>query len=157
MFRKKGQAALEFLTTYGWAFLVILVMIGALSYFGVLNPSNLLPDKCLFGVPLGACTDVVANPTLLGTVKFKLINGGAETLKVTGVTTTATGTTGQMGLTLITEGFFPYSWDPGTSAEFVVHILNLADTDKPKLDVVITYTGPGGYEKTIEGQIIVKA
>ncbi|MBU1198737.1 MAG: hypothetical protein KKF46_02235 [Nanoarchaeota archaeon] len=43
---RKGQAALEFLTTYGWAFIVILVMIGALAYFGVLNPSKVLPNKC---------------------------------------------------------------------------------------------------------------
>ena len=49
MFRKKGQAALEFLTTYGWAFLVILVMIGALSYFGVFSPENYVPDQCNFG------------------------------------------------------------------------------------------------------------
>ena len=46
---KRGQAALEFLTTYGWAFLVILVMIGALAYFGVLNPKGLLPSRCTFG------------------------------------------------------------------------------------------------------------
>lgn len=39
---KKGQAALEFLTTYGWAFLVILVMIGGLSYFGVLDVNTLI-------------------------------------------------------------------------------------------------------------------
>ena len=45
---RKGQAALEFLTTYGWAFLVILVMIGALAYFGVLNPRGLLPSRCTF-------------------------------------------------------------------------------------------------------------
>jgi len=44
---KKGQAALEFLTTYGWAFLVILIMIGALSYFGVLNPSMYSKSKTL--------------------------------------------------------------------------------------------------------------
>ena len=29
----------EFLTTYGWAFLIILIMIGALAYFGILSPS----------------------------------------------------------------------------------------------------------------------
>lgn len=44
--RKTGQAALEFLTTYGWAFLVILVMIGGLSYFGVLDVSRFVPDNC---------------------------------------------------------------------------------------------------------------
>ena len=46
---KKSQAALEFLTTYGWAFLIILIMIGALSYFGILSPSKLLPNRCNFG------------------------------------------------------------------------------------------------------------
>src|SRR5512141_704268 len=43
---RRGQAALEFLTTYGWALLVILVMIGALVYFGVLNPTKVLPNRC---------------------------------------------------------------------------------------------------------------
>ena len=46
--KKKAQAAMEFLMTYGWAILVVLVVIGALAYFGVLSPKKLLPDKCLF-------------------------------------------------------------------------------------------------------------
>jgi len=45
---KKGQAAMEFLMTYGWALLVVLVAIGALAFFGVLNPGQFLPDQCLF-------------------------------------------------------------------------------------------------------------
>lgn len=46
MMKKKAQGALEFLTTYGWAFLVILIMIGALGYFGILNPTRFLPERC---------------------------------------------------------------------------------------------------------------
>lgn len=46
MTNKKAQSALEFLTTYGWAFLVILIMIGALGYFGILNPERYLPERC---------------------------------------------------------------------------------------------------------------
>ena len=53
---KKGQAAMEFLMTYGWAILVVLIVIGALAYFGVLSPSTLLPEKCTFPVSL-SCTD----------------------------------------------------------------------------------------------------
>ncbi len=53
---RKGQAAIEFLMTYGWAILVVLVVIGALGYFGVLNPTALLPEKCVFGVEL-SCQD----------------------------------------------------------------------------------------------------
>ena len=56
MLSKKTQAALEFLMTYGWAILVVLVAVAALSYFGVLSPSNFFPDKCI--LPSGlACLD----------------------------------------------------------------------------------------------------
>lgn len=43
---RKGQAALEFLMTYGWAILVVLAAIAALAYFGVLSPDRFLPNKC---------------------------------------------------------------------------------------------------------------
>ena len=55
---KKSQAALEFLTIYAWAFLVILIMIGALTYFGIFRPPDLLPDRCNFGTEIG-CIDYV--------------------------------------------------------------------------------------------------
>lgn len=56
MFRK-AQAAMEFLMTYGWAILVVLVAIGALAYFGVLSPGDVLPDKCT-GSPGLDCVEV---------------------------------------------------------------------------------------------------
>ena len=34
---KKSQAAMEFLMTYGWAIVIVLVAIGALAYFGTFN------------------------------------------------------------------------------------------------------------------------
>jgi hypothetical protein len=46
---RKGQAAFEYMVTYGWAILAAIIAIGALSYFGFVSPSNLLPDKCNFG------------------------------------------------------------------------------------------------------------
>ena len=57
MFRnKKGQAAMEFLMTYGWAILVVLAAIAALAYFGVLSPDRFLPEQCT--LPSGAaCLD----------------------------------------------------------------------------------------------------
>lgn len=44
---KKGQAAMEFLMTYGWAILVVLAAIGALAYFGVLSPDRFMASKCM--------------------------------------------------------------------------------------------------------------
>lgn len=53
---RKSQAAMEFLLTYGWAMLVVLVVIAALAYFGVLSPAKLLPERCYFGT-FGKCSD----------------------------------------------------------------------------------------------------
>ena len=45
---KKSESAVEFLATYGWAFIVILVMVGALAYFGVLDTDHLLLEhECM--------------------------------------------------------------------------------------------------------------
>jgi len=54
--RKNAQAALEFLMTYGWAILAVLLAVGALAYFGVLNPDRFFPNKCV--LPKGiTCLD----------------------------------------------------------------------------------------------------
>jgi len=53
MKKNRGQAAVEFLMTYGWALLVMLIAIGALYYFGVLNPKDILPDRCSFSPQIG--------------------------------------------------------------------------------------------------------
>ncbi len=69
---KKGQGALEFLMTYGWAFLVILIMIGALAYFGILDPTKFLPDRCSFGSEV-TCRDTAVSSA--GDVSLRLVNG----------------------------------------------------------------------------------
>lgn len=53
---RRSQAALEFIMTYGWAILVVLVAIGALAYFGVLSPDKFLPSKCVLQSGI-ACLD----------------------------------------------------------------------------------------------------
>jgi len=37
---RKGQSAIEYLSTYGWALLAILVVVGAIMQMGVLNPCS---------------------------------------------------------------------------------------------------------------------
>ena len=43
---KKGQGALEYLMTYGWALLVIVIVVAALYAMGVLNPSTYQQSRC---------------------------------------------------------------------------------------------------------------
>ena len=64
MTNRKSQAALEFIMTYGWAILVVLVAIGALAYFGVLSPDRFLPSKCTLRSGI-ACLDHKATATSL--------------------------------------------------------------------------------------------
>ena len=61
---RSSQAALEFIMTYGWAILVVLVAIGALAYFGVLSPDQFLPSKCILQSGI-ACTDFKVTATTL--------------------------------------------------------------------------------------------
>jgi uncharacterized protein (UPF0333 family) len=75
---KKGQAAMEFLMTYGWAILVVLIAIGALAYFGVLNPGRFLPASCTI-TPGISCEDFKADSTA-NTVTLVLRNGIGDDL-----------------------------------------------------------------------------
>lgn len=88
--QKKAQGALEFLMTYGWAFMVILIMIGALAYFGVLSPAKFLPDRCQFGSPV-VCKgeDYTLRADTAGTIVANLINnfGSAIIVNSTNITT----------------------------------------------------------------------
>ena len=54
--KKRAQAAMEFLMTYGWALLVVLIAIAALAFFGVLSPGRFLPSNCNIGIGF-ACSD----------------------------------------------------------------------------------------------------
>ena len=81
MINKRGQAALEFLTTYGWAFMVILLMIGALSYFGVLNPDRFLPSRCSASAEF-TCLDYQISGTTGQAATVKLINNVGTSIKL---------------------------------------------------------------------------
>ncbi|HLD15289.1 MAG TPA: hypothetical protein VJB94_01790 [Candidatus Nanoarchaeia archaeon] len=77
MNNKRGQAALEFLMTYGWAILVVLIAIGALAYFGVLNPKGILPKSCILA-PGFNCDDFIVKSD--GTGTFIIRNGIGKSL-----------------------------------------------------------------------------
>ncbi len=77
---RRAQGALEFLMTYGWAFLVILIMIGALAYFGILNPTRFLPDRCDFGAQFLCKKDqyIINNSDTFTTVATLVNNVGSN-------------------------------------------------------------------------------
>jgi hypothetical protein len=59
---RKAQAAMEFLMTYGWAILVVLVALGFLSYYGVTGKGYFLPERCVIATGSGLfCEDFSAS------------------------------------------------------------------------------------------------
>ena len=59
---RKGQATMEFLMTYGWALLVVLVAVGMLAYFGVYDAKSALPDMCIM-FPGFTCVEQIVDST----------------------------------------------------------------------------------------------
>lgn len=148
--KRRGQAALEFLTTYGWALLVILVMIGALVYFGLLNPSRILPNKCTATTGF-VCEDYQITQNSFDIV---LVNKLGDTIK--SVDFQAAGVS--------SEGFItaPTGTDCGPSANVVnadqrftlqCNTTNLFQgvSDKVSVNVMVTYIqSKQVYNKTLE-------
>lgn len=57
---KKSQAATEFLVTYGWAILGVMIVIAALAYFGIFDTQKYIKDECSLGNQL-YCEDFYLN------------------------------------------------------------------------------------------------
>jgi hypothetical protein len=148
--RKKSQAALEYLTTYGWAFLVVLVAIGALIYFGIMNPARFAPNSCTTSTDF-RCVDYVLKAGAIGAVKIKIANAMSKPVQFDSFScifedgTTIAGTT--------SDG---PEWGPNKNFEFTCSGSNpLEAGEKGKVKIEIKYKKTAdGYIHTSKGTII---
>lgn len=140
----RGQAAMEFLMTYGWAILVVLAAIGALAYFGVLNPSKFLPESCTLSPTSGiACLDFTVTPD---SANLYMRNGGGRDLMISGVAVGACNAS-------MSQQFMD-----GASLLFNVTGCDFgASGEKTKQDVIVYYTDPmSGFSKKATGTLTAK-
>ncbi|HEV8289981.1 MAG TPA: hypothetical protein VGQ00_03465 [Candidatus Norongarragalinales archaeon] len=78
--KMRGQSALEYLTTYGWAILAIVIIAGVLWFFGVFTPCT----KGAVGFTGVAVSEFALRAN--GDVDYQLQNqAGASIINVTGV------------------------------------------------------------------------
>jgi len=154
---KKSQAALEFLTTYAWAFLVILIMIGALAYFGVLKPSKLFPDRCNFGAEI-SCNDYAISSS--DTFNIRLKNVVGEPIVLQTITLKSESST-SYSCTLTSTTTLPYTWGTDTITDFSFDSCNTAASgfikgDKAKVAIIMTYylaKSSAIYTRQVEGEV----
>lgn len=72
---KKAQASTEFLATYGWALLIMFLIVAALVGTGVFNPTRYANEECTFQPNL-PCTQyyLLASSTQGGALTFNITN-----------------------------------------------------------------------------------
>jgi hypothetical protein len=148
MRNKRGQAALEFLMTYGWAILVVLIAIGALAYFGVLNPSRFLPSSCVL-FPGLSCTDfIIGSNNVLVIVR----NGMGEAINGPVNLSIATADCGGA----VGGSNFTTSISDGQELQFNISCAHgLSSGSRFKADLTVVYnSSTSGLQHTRTGQVV---
>src|SRR3989344_3487840 len=86
---KKGQAAMEFLMTYGWAILAAVIAIGVLAYFGVFSPGNYMSNIVTVNQPFGTTQELAIRTD---SISFVLRNGGGSSADIASIAISGCGT-----------------------------------------------------------------
>jgi len=145
---KKSQAALEFIMTYGWAILVVLVAIGALAYFGVLSPDKFLPSRCTLSAGL-ACMDHAATNFLgIGFGEVIVVIKNSLGYDIKSVSISATKCSSSTTTSLLKNG---------DRVTLTASDCNINSGERYSGQVNITYTNvDSGITHTLSGNIVTK-
>jgi len=150
--RHRAQAALEFLTTYAWAFLVILITIGALYYFGVFDFGKFLPQRCIFTSQF-ECIDF----SFVGDeVRLRLVNNIGEEINANSFEITNDASN---PLTCATLPAPIPGWQPGDEIDLVFDVCTggaFIIGERTEAKITMKYCAPatsGCPEHTVTGKI----
>ena len=129
----KSQSALEYMMTYGWAILIIVIVAGVLYSFGVFNPSSSASATITgfsgLGSPQALC---MAN----GGLRLQLGNNLGQTINVTRINVTTNG---------VTETVLPNQTisPQGTYIFYVPNVCGNSAGARYSFTSSVTYTEPG--------------
>lgn len=77
----KGQAAIEYLMTYGWALLALVIVVAVLLSSGLFSPDYLISEECSFGNSL-PCNFALFNEGPSTKVIMEIFNGYPYEIKI---------------------------------------------------------------------------
>lgn len=150
--RAKGQAALEFLVTYGWAILAAIIAIGVLAYFGVFSPSfspaALILSPPFYGVGSSVYVDASNFDGEQPAAQIEIKNNGGTNANVKALTI-------KIGSNNCRYNGPSKAVNEGQTSIFILTCDNTFETEeKVSGDVTIKYTKSGSQlEMTSEGTI----
>ncbi len=148
---RKGQAAMEFLMTYGWAILAAVIAIGVLAYFGVFSPGKYVTGNAVVNPPFYiSAANAKVSTGANGGVQIALKNNGGENYEIHSVSISNCGS---------------YTGSPDAiAADTTLTVTVECDAsnaltagDNIKGDITITYQKPGiAVDLTSTGTIAQK-
>ena len=146
---KRGQAAMEFLMTYGWAILAAIIAIGVLAYFGVFSPGQYVGSSAVVTAPWYANAWNVDDATEVVTTEFR--NNGGENLDIQSFSIafsdpfsdTCTNTYAAPGLTVLSGDLQTITIDTDTVGVCDTATRTFAPGDTVRGDITIIYERPG--------------
>ncbi|MBU0629269.1 MAG: hypothetical protein KKC75_08845 [Nanoarchaeota archaeon] len=146
---KKGQAAMEFLMTYGWAILVVIISIGALAYFGAISPQNFLPEKCVISTGSGLFCKEFTSSSSADTITLRIHNILPSSVDIEGITTDEP----SCSLSSCTSDPIPSDGESDCTLDCSG---GLNAKDNVKADLAISYKlGDSTLEKSTSGSIVM--
>ncbi|MDP4039781.1 MAG: hypothetical protein Q8P57_04345 [Candidatus Pacearchaeota archaeon] len=146
--RRKGQAAMEFLMTYGWAILGAIIVIGVLVYLGIFSPST--PEFILTSTNFYAESFQLGVSEGVSELAIELRNTGAKTATISSIS-----------IENLPEGSscesssLSKSLASGEIFVFAIPCTGLSENDKIKGEIVIVYTNAGSaLQQQTKGNIV---
>jgi hypothetical protein len=81
----KGQTAVEYLMTYGWAILIILIVAGVLAYYGIFAPAGFLGPSSKGFTQVTVLQPWDLSSDAVGTLKFQVENRVGQDITITDI------------------------------------------------------------------------
>jgi hypothetical protein len=130
---KKAQSAMEYLMTYGWAILIVIIVAAALFALGVFNPATYTQSTATgfqnFQIPAGGWQF-----TSGGQLTIQLKNMAGANINITSVQATYAGSSQ-------TNSTYSGTIGPGSAYTYIVTGLSTAAAGSSySVDVTISYT-----------------
>jgi uncharacterized protein (UPF0333 family) len=154
--QRKGQAAMEFLMTYGWAILAAVIAIGVLAYFGVFSPGKYMPEVCTLTAPLGCDEFQISAATTPNSINLIVRNGAGEGIFISNFTVDGCGSNSTVGAN-------PVSLTDGSTATMLLQCsaspgTTMGTGDKFRGDITVAYnTSDATFKQTSTGSVSGKA
>ena len=161
---KKAQSAMEYLMTYGWAILIVIIVAAALYALGIFNPAtytgriptgfNTLGAPSDWDVDINGDVDVILSNRLASQIAIETIKVTTTAGTTTWDTTNCTGTPNDDLLTIGPGGSIQPSSTvcPASTMAYVLNVGSQTAGTTYTVDVEIKYNA-GGLDHTETGRV----